>query len=120
MICAKKTRERKNIFCFNPTTNPLPLGTCTFFWIGTLKTNFKIYCVYSFLLCSDRCSLLEAENSRLEERLQQQQQQQQQEQQQQQQQTSTPTPAVGFTAKDNVQHSNELLYLKVSTISHQL
>jgi hypothetical protein len=62
----------------------------------------------------DRCSLLEGENSRLEERLQQ--------QQQQQQQTSTPTPAVAFTAKDNVQHSNELLYLKVNTgtISHQL
>jgi hypothetical protein len=72
-------------------------------------------------LFSVRCSLLEAENSRLEERLQQQQQQQEQQQlqQQTQQQTSTSTQAVGFTAKDNVQHSNELLYLKVST-DHQL
>jgi hypothetical protein len=61
----------------------------------------------------DRCSLLEAENSRLEERLQQQQHQQQQ-------QTSTSTPAVGFTAKDNVQHSNELLYLKVSRYCRRL
>ncbi len=108
----EKTREKKNFFCFNPITYPLPLGTGTFFWIGNLKPVSK-YFTSSLSFVLDRCSLLEAENSRLEERLQQ---------QQQQQQTSTSTPGVGFTAKDNVQHSNELLYLKVSrygTINHQ-
>jgi hypothetical protein len=50
MICAKKRERKKNCFVFNPTTNPLPLGTGTFSGL-VIENQFQNILCLPFLLC---------------------------------------------------------------------